>query len=156
MDKARALGIPSGRLYGKLQKGENITLEDGRIITPDMVLGEPRRGRKVAFIQDTRPCESAKKLAYRSDVLVCEGMFANELEEEANKRGHSTVVQTAQLAKEAEVKTLIITHISPRYNNTYLLQKEARAIFPKTYIGKDLMEYELTLYPDEDKEIIEK
>ena len=142
-DKAKELGVPEGSSFGRLQRGETITLPDGTEVRPEMVLGPPRKGRKFAFVTDTRPCESVIQFAEEADLLIHEGMFTSDMEEEARMKGHSTVAQAAEIAKKARVKKLVLTHISPRYLHIGDLLREARAIFPKAIIGKDLMEFEI-------------
>ncbi len=142
-EKARELGIPEGPSFGKLQRGETLTLPSGVLVTPDMVMGPPRKGRKFAYVTDTRPCPSVVKIAEEADLLIHEGMFASDMEEEAFKKAHSTVAQAAQTAREARVKKLVVTHISPRYLHIGELIREARSIFPQTIIGKDLMQFEI-------------
>jgi ribonuclease Z len=147
-EKAKDLGIPEGPLFGKLQRGETITLADGREITPSMVMTPPRKGRKFVYATDTRPCPQVIKLAYEADLLVHEGMFAHDMEEEAKIKGHSTCAQAARIASEAKVKNLVITHISTRYQRTDELLYEARSVFPKTVIGQDLMEFEIPVHKE--------
>jgi ribonuclease Z len=147
-EKATALDIPEGPLFGKLQRGETITLANGRTITPSMVMSPPRKGRKFVYATDTRPCPQVIKLAYEADLLVHEGMFAHDLEEEANLKGHSTCAQAAHIASEAKVKNLVITHISTRYQRTDELLYEARSVFPRTVIGQDLMEIEIPVHKE--------
>jgi ribonuclease Z len=145
-EKAKALGIPEGPLFGKLQQGEVVSLPDGRKITPDMVMGPPRNGRKFVYVTDTRPCSKVVKFAFGADLLVHEGMFGQDLEEEARIKGHSTCAQAAQIAREAKVKQLVITHISSRYQRIDDLIAEARSIFPQSMIGQDLMEFEIPVH----------
>jgi len=147
-EKAKALGVPEGPLFGQLQKGKTLTLENGRIITPSMVMGPPRKGRKFVYITDTRPCEQAIKIARGADLLIHEGMFTSDMEEEAKEKGHSTVAEAAKVALEAKVNNLIITHISTRYHRIEELLQEARSIFPKAIIGRDLMEFEIPVHKD--------
>ena len=143
--KALALGVPEGPLFGKLQRGETIQV-NGKTITPDMVLGPPRKGRSFLYTGDTSPCPSLKKEAKEVDVLICDATFDSELEEKGNKFGHFSARQAAQLAKEAGVKKLFLTHISPRYrDNVEKLEKEAKEIFENTTIAKDFLMYEMKL-----------
>jgi ribonuclease Z len=146
--KAIELGIPEGKAFGALQRGENWTLEDGRVITPDMVLGPARRGRKVAYTGDCVPCEQTVELAMGADVLIHESTYANDFTD-ANRYGHSTAAQAAFIAKAAKVGTLYLTHISPRYNNAQPLVDEARKIFPDSIEAKDLLAIVVKFPPDE-------
>ena len=145
VDKARAFGIEEGPLFGKLQRGEDIKLRDGRIIHPEDVLGNARRGRKVVYALDTRPCQNVVRLSRGADLLIHDGMFSSNEEEEAKLRGHSTVAQAARVAREAKVKKLILTHVSSRYPDDKLLSEEAKEIFPDTIVARDLMEIEIPL-----------
>ena len=137
---AQRLEIPEGWLYGKLQRGETITLEDGRQIQPEQVLGPPRPGHKIAYCTDTRPCSSAVALARNADVLIHEGTFGGELAEEAVKKSHSTVVEAAEIARRARARRLLLTHLSPRYMDTEPLRQQAAAVFPRVTIAHDLLE----------------
>ena len=147
VEKAKALGVKEGPLFGKLQRGAEVKLKNGKIVHPQDVLEKPRPGRKVIYAADTRPCRGVAELSREADVLIHDGMFSQDEEKEARERGHSTVTQVARMAKEVRVKKLILTHISSRYPDDKLLLKEAREIFPPTIIARDLMEVEVLL-PD--------
>ncbi|HEC81259.1 MAG TPA: ribonuclease Z [Thermoplasmatales archaeon] len=143
--KALELGVPEGPLFSKLQKGESVTLDDGRVVEPSMVLGPPRRGRKIVFSGDTKPCQRLIKYAKNADLLIHDATFSSELEETANEYGHSTARQAAFIAKEAGVKRLVLTHISPRYLDVKPLQKEAQEIFNNSMVARDFTEIEIKL-----------
>lgn len=148
VEKAKALGIPSGPLYGELKRGETVTLEDGRTIEGKTLCGETEMGRKVVYCTDTVYCDSAVELAQDADVLIHEATFAHQEAEMAFQRLHSTSTMAAQVALGAQVKTLIMTHFSPRYAPTNPvdvkdLLKEARAIFPNTELAYDFWTYEV-------------
>jgi ribonuclease Z len=148
VEKAAALGIPSGPLYGKLKRGEKIALPDGRQINGAELCGEPEIGRKVAYCTDTVYCEGAVELARDADVLLHEATFAHQDADLAFDRLHSTSTMAAQVALGAGVKKLIMTHFSPRYapGNALVLDdllKEARAIFPNTALAYDFLSYEV-------------
>jgi len=147
-EKARELGVPEGPLFGKLQRGEPLTLENGKKVTPDMVMGPPRKGRKFVYVSDTRPCAPVIEFARNADFLIHEGMFSDDMEEDARKKGHSTVSQAARIAREAGVKKLVITHISSRYRQINELLSQARGVFPTAIIGKDLMEFDIPLHKE--------
>ncbi|OYT39179.1 MAG: ribonuclease Z [Candidatus Altiarchaeales archaeon ex4484_43] len=136
--RALELGVPEGRLFSKLQRGETVEIK-GRKITPDQVLTKPIPGRKVVYTGDTRVCENIIKLAENADVLIHDGTFSHEELEKVAKAGHSTVKQAAEVAKKANVKRLFLTHISQRYTDPKKLEREAREIFPESYIAEDLM-----------------
>ncbi|UCH88015.1 MAG: ribonuclease Z [Thermoplasmata archaeon] len=142
--RALELGIPEGPLFGRLQKGESIDL-DGKEITPDMVMGPPRRGRKFVYSGDTRPSKSLIKLASDCDVLVHDSTFDAELEQKANDYGHSSTKQAAEIAAKAGAKQLFLVHISPRYEDPELLESQAQTVFPNTKTASDLMEVEIKL-----------
>ncbi len=143
VEKARALGIPVGPLFAQLQSGRSITLDGGRVIHPSEVLGPPRPGKVVAYCLDTRPCADAVKLAQNADWLIHEATFTEEFIEESHHFGHSTAAQAAEIAREARVRRLLITHFSSRYPDVRPLLEEARSIFPETYAAEDLMEFEV-------------
>lgn len=145
-EKARELGVPEGPLFGKLQSGETLTLPNGTVVTPDMVMGPPRSGRKFVYVTDTRPCPAVVRIAEEADLLIHEGMFASDMEKEAHKKGHSTIAQAARIAREARAKKLVITHISQRYVRVDELVREARSVFPGATIGRDLMEFEIPVH----------
>ena len=140
VDRARALGIPEGPLFGNLQRGEDVTLADGRRIAPHDVLGVARAGRRVAYCTDTRPCAGAIALARDAALLIHEATYANDLAAEAPARGHSTAEDAARIAKEANARRLFLTHFSPRYTEIAPLLDEARAIFPATEAAVDFGE----------------
>jgi ribonuclease Z len=146
VEEARRLGIPAGPLYSRLQSGHPVILEDGREVQPSQVLGPPRRGRKIVYATDTRPCEQVVQLACGADVLIHDGMFENELKDQARLKSHSTVGQAARIAKRARVGQLILTHLSPRYLTETPLVEQARRVFPSTRIARDLMEIEVPMY----------
>ena len=115
VETADALGIPAGPERGALQRGESITLPDGRSLTPDAVLGPPRPGRTIVYTGDTAPSEVVRVLASGADVLVHEASFAEEEGDRAADTLHSTARQAAELARDAGVRLLALTHVSPRY-----------------------------------------
>ncbi len=148
VEKAKALGIPSGPLYGQLKRGEWVTLPDGRKINGAELCGQTEVGRKVVYCTDTVYCENAIELAHDADVLIHEATFAHQDAELAYQRLHSTSTMAAQVALMAQVKQLIMTHFSPRYapgNPIELrnLLEEARSIFPNTQLASDFWTYEV-------------
>lgn len=137
---ATDLGVPMGELFGRLQRGEAVDVPDGsgaRRVTPDQVLGPPRPGLTVAYCTDTRPCAASVELARGADLLIHEGTFDATMPDDAAAKGHSTVVEAAEIAREAGAHRLLITHISPRYGDVELLKEQARAVFPGTRIARD-------------------
>jgi ribonuclease Z len=148
VEAARELGIPEGPMFGRLQRGEPVTLPDGRLVRPGQVLGPSRPGAKLAYCTDTRPCPAAVALARGADLLIHEGTFDADLADEAARKGHSTVVEAAGIAREAGVRRLAITHLSPRYIDPRPLLARAQAVFPETIIAEDLTRIEI--YPREE------
>jgi ribonuclease Z len=143
--KALKLGIPEGPLFSNLQKGKTITLKDGRKITPDMVLGSPRKGRKIVFSGDTKPIDEMINFAKNADVLIHEATFDSELEDVSYDYGHTTASQAAEIAKKSDVEKLFLIHISPRYNENNVLEEEAKKIFKNSIVPKDFQEFEVKL-----------
>jgi ribonuclease Z len=138
LERAQALGVPEGPLFGRLQRGEAVTLPDGRSVLPEAVLGPPRPGLKLAYCTDTRPCAGTIDLSRNVDLLIHEGTFAADLGPEAHMKGHSTVAQAAEIALQAGARRLALTHISPRYVDVAPLRDQARAIFPESQVMSDL------------------
>ena len=148
VEKATALGIPPGPVYGKLKQGEIVTLSDGRIIRGSDLCGSTEPGRKIAYCTDTVYCEAAIELARNADVLIHEATFSHQDAQLAFDRLHSTSTMAAQVALAAGVKQLIMTHFSPRYapgNSLGLddLSQEAQAIFPQTKLAYDFFSYKV-------------
>ncbi|MDI9644742.1 MAG: ribonuclease Z [Candidatus Verstraetearchaeota archaeon] len=142
-ERAKALGIPEGPLWGILKAGSPVVLEGGRVVNPYEVLGEPVKGISVVYSGDTRPCESVKRLAAGAEILIHEATFSRELEGKAEAEGHSTAHGAASVAKEANVGTLILTHFSARYHDLAQLEIEAKEIFSGARVAKDLESYDL-------------
>lgn len=148
VERATALGIPAGPLYGRLKRGEVVTLDDGRKINGAELCGAPQVGRKFVYCTDTIYCDSAVELARDADLLVHEATFAHQDAELAYQRLHSTSTMAAQVALGAQVQQLIMTHFSPRYapGNPLVLEDlltEARAIFPNTLMAHDFMVHDI-------------
>jgi len=139
-EKALELGVPRGPLWSRLQDGELVILEGGKQVSPEDVLGPPRKGRKVSFVTDTTYASHIAREIAGSDLFICEGMFAQDLEESAREKKHLTAVQAATIAKEAGgVKKMGLLHYSPRYTERELKQllREAREVFPDTFLCRD-------------------
>ena len=144
VEPARALGVPEGPLYGRLKRGETITLPDGRIMEGRELTGPAETGRSVAYCTDTVYCEASVALGRDTDVLIHEATFGREAIELARQSMHSTTEDAARVALEARARQLVITHISPRYieGNPVTPQDllaEAREIFPNTLIARDFL-----------------
>jgi len=143
-DLARELGIPEGPQWGKIHKGESITLEDGRVVEPATLVGPTRRGRKLVISGDTRPCAATIELSAGADVLVHESTFGDEEAERAVETGHSTAREAAQVAARAGVRRLVLTHFSARYSrDPSELMTEARQVFDQVTIARDGMEVDI-------------
>lgn len=138
-EKAKSLGVPEGPLWGKLSDGESIVLDDGREIRPEEVTGLKPHPLKIVYTGDTRPCDNLRKAAENADVLISEAMYTSEHSDLAEERGHMTASSAAELAKEANVKLLVLTHYSPRYEKGGAILDEARAIFPDAVLAEDFM-----------------
>ena len=136
VETADALGVPAGPERGALQRGESVTLPDGRVLTPDTVLGEPRPGRRIVIPGDTAPVETVRVLAEGADVLVHEATFSEEERDRAEETLHSTARQAGEIARAAGVRLLALTHVSPRYFGKELAE-EARAVFAATVVPRD-------------------
>ena len=133
---ANALGVPSGPERGVLQRGEQVTLADGRTISPEQVLGPPRPGRKLVITGDTGPADEIVEAAWGADVLVTEATFSDEERDRAEETKHQTATQAADLARRANVGMLALTHLSSRYFGPEIA-REARDIFPETVVPRD-------------------
>ncbi len=146
-EEAKKLGIPMGKLWGELQKGNPITLEDGRIIKPDMVMGKARSGRKFSYVTDSLYFPEIADYVHDSDLLFCEGMFEKALELDAKDKKHMTAEQAAMIARDSYSDKLCLQHYSPRYSDKELdiLRKEAQAIFPNTILTHDRMSFNIPL-----------
>jgi len=136
LDAAKALGVPEGPLFGRLQGGEEVALSDGTTVSPDQVLGPARPGRKVVLAGDTRAAGSVLEAARDADLLVHESTFADEERERADETLHATATSAAELAAAAGARMLALTHLSNRYFGPEIL-REARAVFAETVVPKD-------------------
>ncbi|RJS87432.1 ribonuclease Z [Candidatus Bathyarchaeota archaeon] len=144
-ERAISLGVPRGPLWSRLQRGEDVKLPDGRIVKPRDVLGPPRMGRKIVYVGDTKPSGVIADFAFGANVLIHEATFADDLAERAEEDLHSTPSGAALVAKKAEVKLLILTHISARYGDTKVLLEEAKKIFPNVLVAEDFMKIDVPL-----------
>ncbi|MDR2595894.1 MAG: ribonuclease Z [Treponema sp.] len=138
--KAEALNIPMGKLWGRLQKGETIEIEGGKMVQPCDVMGPPRMGRKFSYVTDSLAISEISTHVIGSDLFICEGMFAKDLTEDAHSKKHMTAEEAAEIARASSgIKKLALIHYSPRYTDYELkyLLKEARAVFPETVLCRD-------------------
>ena len=128
---ARALGVPEGPDFGRLQRGETVAG-----VRPDQVVGPARPGRRIVVSGDTRPCQTTEVYAHAADVLVHEATFLEDERARARDTGHSTATEAAELARDAGVRLLALTHLSTRYFPREV-RDEARATFPATVVPRD-------------------
>ncbi|MEQ2043053.1 ribonuclease Z [Mediterraneibacter gnavus] len=142
VERAKEQEIPQ-KYWRHLQKGETIETGNG-ILTPDMVLGPPRKGLKLTYTTDTRPTNSIRENAKDSDLFICEGMYGEkEKAAKAVEYKHMTFYEAAHLAKDAQVKEMWLTHYSPSLTRPEEYMDEVRRIFPEAKAGKDRMSREL-------------
>lgn len=141
-DKAIELGVQPGPNFGKLHDGIEVKIED-KIIKPEQVLGEYRKGIKITYSGDTRPCDALVNLAKDSDILIHESTFGDQDQSKAVENWHSTAKEAAQIAKKAGAKKLILTHISTRYRKSEDLKKAAQKEFENTVVARDFMTLEV-------------
>ncbi len=143
--KARALGVPEGDLWSKLQHGASVKLANGTIIKPDAVAGTRRSGRKIVYTGDSRFSESLVEFSRNADLLIHDCTFDDELGKRAWEDGHSSPSLAVRTAKEANVKQLMLTHISARYKSPSLLLEQASKDFLKVAVARDFMKIDLPL-----------
>lgn len=143
VEKANELGIPCGPMWGMLQKGMDIKLDDGTIVHPDQVLGQPRKGVKFSYITDTVYMGHIASHVSESDLLLCEGMFSRDLSQDAFEKKHMTSTQAAMIARDSNSKMLGLIHYSPRYTDKELqiLKQEACEVFENTVLCKDRISF---------------
>lgn len=148
VEQAMQKGIPKN-YWGILQKGDTVEYE-GHKYTPDMVMGTPRKGIKLTYCTDTRPAELLVKNAIGSDLLICEGMYAEpEKLAKAKQYKHMTFYEAAQVAKAAQVKELWLTHFSPSLIRAEDYMPKVREIFQNSHLGKDGKMLEMNFEQDE-------
>ncbi|MEM0239893.1 MAG: ribonuclease Z [Candidatus Nezhaarchaeales archaeon] len=141
--KAEELGVPKGPLWKALQEGKSVRI-NGREVKPEDVMGPPRRGLKIVYSGDTAPMREMIDISRDADLLIHEATFDDALQEMAINELHTTAGQAATIAREAGVKKLVLTHISPRYEDPTILFTQAKRIFDNTVIAEDLMSIDLT------------
>ena len=142
-EKAKEAGIPL-KYWKVLQSGEKVVTEEGQEFFPSMVLGEQRKGLKITYTTDTRPCENIVTHAEKSDLFICEGMYGEDDKlEKAKEHKHMTFTEAARMARDADVKKMWLTHYSPSLINPKEFMGNVRKIFPESYPGKDGLTEEL-------------
>jgi len=152
-ERAEELGVPVGPKFSRLHDGEPVELEDGTVVRPDQVVGDPRPGRKVVYTGDTRPHDAVVSAAEGADLLVHDATFANDAAERAADTGHSTAGEAAEVANRAGVRALALTHVSSRYAGDAREITEGAAGFEgeDVFVAHDGLEYDVT-FPDGDEE----
>lgn len=152
VERARSLGVPEGPLFGRLHRGETVEV-DGRTIEAHEVVGPPRDGRTVVYTGDTRPTESVVTAARHAELLIHEATFTEEESDRAQTTYHSTAKEAAEIAAQAGVRRLVLTHLSARYSDDPdAIEAEARAVFPEAIVAQDGLTIELP-YSDDDAEL---
>jgi len=144
-EKARALCVPEGELWSKLQHCEEVALASGIVVKPEEVSGPLRRGRKIVYSSDTKPFAAFTRFAADADLLIHEATLDDALAEKAAEDGHSTPGQAAEAAAKAQVKKLVLTHVSARYADADVLLVQAQKVFSDTVVAEDFMRLELPL-----------
>ena len=141
-EKAKELGVPEGELWHKLQLGQEVQIGEKTIHSSDVV-GEKRKGKKIGISGDTRPTKKLEEFFKDSEYLSFDSTFSHELLDKARETHHSTAIEAAQLAKNANVSNLILTHFSARYKDESVLLEEAKSIHNSVIAAKDLLEIEI-------------
>jgi ribonuclease Z len=152
-ERAQALGVPGGPAFGALQRGDEVTVA-GAVVRPEQVMGPDRPGRKVVITGDTEPCESTRIAAHRAELLIHDSSFTSAEIERAAETSHSTALQAAELAAEAEVLMLALVHISSRHFVPDVLG-EAHQAFPAAVAPRDFDVIEIPLPERGGPELIE-
>jgi ribonuclease Z len=140
--KADAEGVPRGPLLAELKAGRPVTLPGGRVVDPNGIVGPRQRGASMAYALDTVPCPTAVELGRGVDALVHEATYEQARAELAHERGHSTGVEAARIAAEAEATALVLTHFSPSVDGD-AVGEEARSTHPRIIVAQDLAEVAL-------------
>ncbi len=141
-DKAKEIGVPEGELWHKLQTGHEVKVGN-KTVKPSDVLGEKRPGKKIGISGDTRPTKKLEEFFKNCDYLVFDSTFKDDLKDKAIETFHTTAIEAAQLAKNANVSNLILTHFSARYKDNIELAEEAKKIHGSVIAAKDLLEIKL-------------
>ncbi|MWG34699.1 ribonuclease Z [Halomarina oriensis] len=149
-ERAEELGVPVGPKFSKLHDGQSVELDDGTVVDPEQVVGDPRPGRRVVYTGDTRPTDAVERAAEGADLLVHDATFADEDAERAPRTGHSTAREAAELAASAGVNRLALTHVSSRYGGyAGHLGEQAREVFEDAFVAEDGQGVDVP-YPDAD------
>ncbi|MDI6400876.1 ribonuclease Z [Balneolaceae bacterium ANBcel3] len=151
-EKAKEAGITEDEHFKALKAGNDVTLEDGSVVHSADIVGDPRPGESFVYITDTEFCENAVRLSENATILYHEATFGEPLKEKAEDTGHSSAQDAAIVAKTAKVDRLVIGHFSARYSNQFLLLKEARGVFEKTWLAYELRP--IFTNPAQEKDIV--
>lgn len=153
VERARAAGVPEGPLFGRLHRGEDVELPDGRLVRAADLVGPSRPGRTVVYTGDTRPCDEVREAARGADLLVHEATFTEEERGRARETRHSTAREAGRVAADAEVRRLVLTHFSARYSELpRRLVAEARGEFDgEVLAAEDGLEVEVPLRENGDE-----
>ncbi|MFS0822833.1 ribonuclease Z [Bacillus sp. 1P02SD] len=145
VNKLSKEGIKPGPIYQKIKEGQTVVLEDGRMINGEEYIGPPKQGRVVTILGDTRYVQESIELAKNADLLIHEATFSSNEAGLAHDYFHSTTTQAAEVARQAGVKNLILTHISSRYQgeDSQKLLEEAQQVFQHTYMSKDFFRFDI-------------
>lgn len=148
-ERAEELGVPVGPMFQRLHAGEAVELEDGTVVDPEQVVGDPRPGRTVVYTGDTRPRDRTAEVAAGADLLIHDATFATDNADRARRTAHSTAAEAAELATQADAARLALVHVSSRYAGTVApLEREAREAFDgEAFVPEDGDELEVP-YPD--------
>jgi ribonuclease Z len=150
-ERAEELGVPVGPKFGRLHRGEPVELDDGRVIEPEQVVGDPRPGRRLVYTGDTRPVAATERAAADADLLIHEATFASDEADRARSTGHTTAREAGELATRAGARRLALTHVSSRYaGDASRIADEAAAAFDgESFVAHDGLDVEVP-YPDAD------
>ncbi len=140
--KALDLGVPEGPLFSKIHEGQTVEI-DGKEIRPEQIVGPPRRGKKIVYSGDTRPVPDMIEAAEEADVLIHDSTLDASMSKRAVEQGHTSSDRAAEIAEDAGVRRLFLYHISPRYTDGEKLEGQAKQIFDRSEVPRDLEEYEL-------------
>lgn len=144
-EEAKRLNVPCGPLWGKLQHGEKVLNTEGIEVSPEQVVGKPRSGRKFSFVTDTMYLPTIANEVKGSDLLICEGMFADDCEDQAKEKKHMTARQAAVIARDSNSKRMAMIHYSPRYTDKELsiLLDQAKEVYPSAELTRDRMRFDI-------------
>jgi len=149
-ERAEELGVPVGPEFSKLHEGEPVELDDGTVVRPEQVVGDPRPGRKLVYTGDTRPHDAVASAAEDADLLIHDATFANDASERAAETGHSTAGEAAEIASRAGAKALALTHVSSRYaGDAREISEGASGFGGDAFVAHDGLEYEIP-FPDDE------